>query len=61
MKIIEFKNKLNGEKVHCNNVREVHIIDEVDYLVVYRPGTSRQFLMRKDILEKIGQKVDNTK
>jgi hypothetical protein len=61
MKVIEFKNKLNGEKVHCNNVREVRIIDEVDYLVVYKPGTNRQFLMRKDVLEKIGQKIDNTK
>ncbi len=61
MKLVEFKNKLNGERFHCDNIRDIHKIDDVDYLVVYKPGTSRQFLMRKDVLEKIIKTVDKHK
>lgn len=43
---------MNNEQVICNDTRLVETIDGVEYLVVHRPGTDRQFLMRKDVLEK---------
>lgn len=52
MKPIAFKNRMNNEQVICNDTRLVETIDGVEYLVVHRPGTDRQFLMRKDVLEK---------
>lgn len=55
MKPVQFRNALNGELFVCNNVKDIHQIDGVDYLLVCRPGTDRQFLMRKDALIK-----DNT-
>jgi hypothetical protein len=53
MKTVTYKNKLNGEQVICNDTRNVEVIDGVEYLLVRRPGTDRQFLMRKEVLEKI--------
>lgn len=57
MKPITFKNKLrNNDIVVCDNVRDVHVIDGVEYLPVRRPDTSRIFLMRKDALERVAKK-----
>jgi hypothetical protein len=53
MKTMTFKNKFNNEQVICNDARMIEIIDGVEYLVVHRPGTDRQFLMRRDALEKV--------
>ncbi len=53
MKTITFKNRFNNERVVCNDARMIEIIDGVEYLVVHRPGTDRQFLMRRDALEKV--------
>ena len=53
MKLITFNNRFNGEQVVCNDTRMVETIDGVEYLVVHRPGTDRQFLMRKDALKKV--------
>ncbi len=52
MKPIIFRNRLNNERVICENIRNVERIDDVEYLVVHRPENSRMFLMRKDVLEK---------
>ena len=52
MKPMSFKNRLNGEKFVCDNVREVEVIDDVEYLIVHRPNEQRTFKMRKDVLEK---------
>lgn len=57
MKSVTFKNRMNGEKVICEDVRDVHVIDGVEYLVVRRFGTDRKFLMRKEALEKISDKT----
>lgn len=56
MKPILFKNKLNGEKFVCDNVRAVDIIDDIEYLIVRRPDNPRMFKMRKDILEKVSER-----
>ena len=53
MKSMTFINERNGEHVVCNDARMVETIDGVEYLVVHRPGTDRQFLMRKDALKKV--------
>lgn len=52
MKTITFKNRMNNDRVICDDVRQVQVIDGVEYLVVHRPENQRQFLMRKDVLEK---------
>ena len=53
MKSMTFVNERNGEQVICNDARMIETIDGVEYLVVHRPGTDRQFLMRKDALKKV--------
>ena len=57
MKPTLFRNRLNSETFYCNDLRLVENIDNVEYLVVHRPGSDRQFLMRKDALEKINTPV----
>ncbi len=52
MKTITFKNRMNNDRVICDDVRQVQVIDGVEYLIVHRPENQRQFLMRKDVLEK---------
>ena len=53
MKSVNFKNRMNGERVVCDNIRDVKVIDGVEYLVVHKQGNDRQFLMRREALEKI--------
>ena len=53
MKSVNFKNRLNGERVVCDNVRDVRVIDGVEYLVVHKEKNERQFLMRREALEKV--------
>ncbi len=52
MKTVYLKNKMNGEKFVCEDMRQIENIEGVDYLVVHRHGQDRSFLIRKDILEK---------
>jgi hypothetical protein len=56
MKPVTFKNRMNSDRVICNDIRLKEVIDGVEYLLVHRPGTDRQFLMRKDALEKVKEK-----
>lgn len=57
MKPVIFRNRLNGERFVCEDIRAVEKIDEVEYLIVHRPDEYRQFKMRKDALEKISMSV----
>jgi hypothetical protein len=52
MKPVFFKNRMNGERFVCENVRAVEQIDGVEYLIVHRPNEHREFKMRRDALEK---------
>ena len=52
MKSMNFKNRLNGERFVCDDVRTVEVIEGVEYLIVHRPNEHRMFKMRKDVLEK---------
>lgn len=56
MKPIMFKNRMNSDKVICEDTRKVETIDGVEYLVVHRVENTRPFLMRKDALEKVQDK-----
>jgi len=57
MKSVTFKNRMNNEQVVCDNVRDVHVIDGIEYLLVRRFGTDRKFLMRKEALERIKETI----
>ncbi len=52
MKPMVFKNRFNNELVICDDMNKIEIIEGIEYLVVHRPKSDRQFLMRKDALEK---------
>lgn len=57
MKPVIFKNRINNDEVVCNDVRDIEVIDNVEYYKVHRYGNDRTFLMRKEALEKIDKKV----
>ena len=56
MKSVTFKNRMNSDKVICEDTRKVETIDGVEYLVVHKIDNQRPFLMRKDALEKVQDK-----
>lgn len=53
MKPVYFKNKMNGEKFICENVRDVQVIDGIEYLIVRKTDSVRKFMMRKEALQKV--------
>lgn len=53
MKQITFENIFNHERFRCNDVRDIQIIDGVEYLKVNKIGNERVLLMRKDSLKKV--------
>lgn len=53
MRSMTFENRFNRERFECDNVRDVEVIDGVEYLKVRKPNTQRIVLMRKDTLEKV--------
>ena len=53
MKTMFFENSRNGEKFYCTNVKDIQTIDGVEYLRVFRMGTQRDCLVKKDVLKKI--------
>ena len=57
MKPVTFKNRFNGERFICEDVRTVEHIDGVEYLIVRRPKEQRTFKMRRDALERVNTPV----
>ena len=53
MKKVFFENIVNKEKFFCNNLKDVRVIDGIEYLRVFRIGTQRDCLIKKDSLKKI--------
>ncbi len=53
MKAITFRNRFNGEKVVCKDIKAVQVIDGIEYLLVSKTIQDRKFLMRKDALERV--------
>jgi len=58
MKSIIFRNKINGERFVCENIKAIETIDGVEYLVVHKEFTQRLIMVRKDTLEKVNQFVN---
>lgn len=57
MKTITFENIYNKEKFTCNHksLQDVRVIDGIEYLRVFKFGTQREVLIRKDSLKKINE------
>lgn len=53
MKTITFENMRNKEKYSCKNVRDIHVIDGIEYLKVMKSGTHHECLIKKDLLQKV--------
>jgi hypothetical protein len=53
MKTIYFENLRNKEKFYCKDIKAIQLIDGVEYLRVFRLGTQRDCLMKKESLMKI--------
>jgi hypothetical protein len=55
-KSIIFRNRLNGDKVVCDDVKkDTKYIDGVEYYFVHELDNARRFLMRKEALEKVSK------
>jgi hypothetical protein len=52
-KPIVFENKITRERLICDNIRLVRVFDGAEFLSVHRVNESRNFLIRRDALEKI--------
>ena len=57
MKHVMFENKITHELVVCSDVRNVYVIDHVEYLPVHRVNHTKVFLIRKDILSKVQKEI----
>ncbi len=53
MKTVYFENILNKEKFYCSNTKDVRVIDGIEYLRVFKHGTQRDCLIKKESLRKI--------
>jgi hypothetical protein len=52
-KPVVFENKITRERLICDNIKLVRVFDGAEFLSVHRVNESRNFLIRKDALEKI--------
>ena len=58
MKAVTMKNRFNNEHVVCDDVRDIRLIEGIEYLVVRRQeNINRTFLMRKDALQKVTDRL----
>jgi hypothetical protein len=53
MKTVFFENVRNNEKFYCTDPKDIRTIDGVEYIRVFRMGTQRDCLIKKDTLRKI--------
>lgn len=51
---VKLENPLNQEVWYCNDVNDIHLVDGVEYVRVFRKDTPyRTNLMRKSALQKV--------
>ena len=55
MKTTYFENVRNKEKFYCKNTKDIQLIDGVEYIRVFRLGTHRDCLVKKDSLRKVSE------
>ena len=58
MKTVYFENVRNREKFYCKDVRDIRVIDGVEYLRVFKEGTQHDCLIKFDLLKKIKDPVN---
>jgi len=56
MKSITLENIYNKEKFTCTNRNDVTVIEGIEYLRVFKFGTQKDVLVRKDYLKRINEK-----
>jgi hypothetical protein len=58
MKTVTFESVYNKEKFTCNgkSLQDVRVIDGIEYLRVFKFGTHREVLVRKDTLKRVSNK-----
>lgn len=56
MKTIYFENIYNKEKFYCSNPKDIRLIDGIEYIRVFKQGTQRDVLVKKDSLKKVQNK-----
>jgi hypothetical protein len=56
MKTTYFENIRNNEKFYCTDIKDIRTIDGIEYLRVFKMGTQRDCLVKKDTLRKIPEK-----
>ena len=56
MKTIYFENVRNKEQFYCKNLKDIQLIDGIEYLRVFRMGTQRDCLVKKESLRKVSDK-----
>jgi hypothetical protein len=56
MKRVNFENIMNKEKFYCTNLKDIRVIDGIEYLRVFKEGTQRDCLIKKDSLKKVTNK-----
>jgi hypothetical protein len=52
-KPVVFENKITRERLICDNIQLVRVFDGEEFVSVHRVNESRNFLIRRDALEKI--------
>jgi hypothetical protein len=55
MKKVFFENIVNKEKFFCSNLKDIRVIDGIEYIRVFKFGTQRDCLIKKDSLRKISE------
>lgn len=54
MKPTTFENLRTRERFVCDNIKtDIKLIEDVEFLLVHKVGTSRKILIRKDTLSKV--------
>jgi hypothetical protein len=56
MKTVYFENVRNKkEKFFCKNLKDIQMIDGIEYLKVFRFDTKRECLVKKESLRKVAE------
>lgn len=53
MKTVTFENIFNKERFEVFGKRDIKFIDGIEYWKVFKQGTKREVLVRKDFLKKV--------
>lgn len=53
MKQVYFESMINKEKFYCTDTKDIRLIDGIEYLRVFKYGTQRECLVKRESLKKI--------